>query len=62
MDVGTHTLGLFPEYDTVFVADVFDGVRLSGRPIFVALDVVAGNKDAVGNNPARFEEGDLTDE
>jgi len=63
MDVGTLALGLFPEHDAVVVADLLDGVRLSGRPGFVALDVVAGNEDAVAQNDlARLEEGDITDE
>ena len=63
MDVSTLALGLFPEHDTVIVADLLDGVGLSGRPGFVALDVVAGNEDAITRNDLTgFEEGDITDE
>jgi len=63
MDIGTLGLGLFPRYDTVIIANLLDGVGLSGCPGFIALDIVAGNEDTVtGYDLTGFKEGDITDE
>jgi len=63
VNVGTLALGLFPEHDTIVIGDLLDRVRLSGRPRFVALDVVARNEYAVTQNDLTgFEKDDITNE
>lgn len=65
----TVLLGLFALFkglsfgDTVFVGELFDQVGFTSGSRFIALDVVASQKDAVdGDNLSGFENADITDD